>query len=165
MAAGDPWQGAKYSYGVWERFPDQENQFLKNHVFVKFGTHLARMRSLLHVHCGPLRIFLFASFLGPMARPIIWAGPIWAGPIWARPIWAGPIWAGPIWAGPIWAGPIILWARPIWAGPNGPGSYGPGPYGPGSTGRVPGPLRFDESKSTNRRPGKYDLSNICFMLF
>ena len=29
MAAGDPWQGAKYSYGVWERFPDQENPFLE----------------------------------------------------------------------------------------------------------------------------------------
>ena len=31
MAAGDPWWGAKYSYGVWERFADQANPFLKNH--------------------------------------------------------------------------------------------------------------------------------------
>ena len=29
MAAGDPWWGAKYSYGVWERFADQANPFLK----------------------------------------------------------------------------------------------------------------------------------------
>ena len=29
MAAGGPWWAAKYSYGVWERFPDQENPFLE----------------------------------------------------------------------------------------------------------------------------------------
>ena len=29
MAAGEPWWGAKYSYGVWERFADQETQFWK----------------------------------------------------------------------------------------------------------------------------------------
>ena len=38
MAAGDPWWAAKYSHGVWEHFPDQENPFLKNHFFVNFGT-------------------------------------------------------------------------------------------------------------------------------
>ena len=38
MAAGGPWWGGKYSYGVWERFADQENQFLKKLFFVKFGT-------------------------------------------------------------------------------------------------------------------------------
>ena len=38
MAAGDPWQGAKYCYEVWEHFPDQENPFLKIMFFVNFGT-------------------------------------------------------------------------------------------------------------------------------
>ena len=38
MAAGEPWWAAKYSHGVWEHFPDQENPFLKNHFFVNFGT-------------------------------------------------------------------------------------------------------------------------------
>ena len=33
MAAGDPWWGAKYSCGVWERFADQANQFLKENTF------------------------------------------------------------------------------------------------------------------------------------
>ena len=30
MAPGGPWVRAKYSHGVWERFPDQANPFLNN---------------------------------------------------------------------------------------------------------------------------------------
>ena len=33
MAAGGPWWGAKYSYGVWERFADQANPFLELFLF------------------------------------------------------------------------------------------------------------------------------------
>ena len=49
-----------------------------------------------------------------------------------------------------------MWAAPIWAQAH----MGPGPWGLGL-----GSLCFDKSKSTNRRPGKYDLPNMCFMLF
>ncbi len=39
MAAGGPWEAAKYSHGVWEHFADQANPFLKKYVFVSLGSH------------------------------------------------------------------------------------------------------------------------------
>ena len=41
MAAGGPWWGAKYSYGVWERFADQANPFLELFCSTTFVPHFA----------------------------------------------------------------------------------------------------------------------------
>ena len=41
MAVGRVWYGAKYSYGVWERFAHQGNTFPKTNMFDIFSTILA----------------------------------------------------------------------------------------------------------------------------
>ena len=57
MAAGDPWQGAKYSYGVWERFADQANPFLEPFFFdprneARSQTFVPHFVHRLYAHLG-----------------------------------------------------------------------------------------------------------------
>ena len=70
MGVGRPWRGAKYSYGVWERFPHQANPFLENHVFDVFSTISTRTL------CGNSNSVRDGSRIGDCTAPELGIAPL-----------------------------------------------------------------------------------------